>query len=61
VKLTSMAIFAVGYVLGARAGRERYAQIVDAVERTSQRLDEFSARRTPGNRSEAAGRAGGGA
>ncbi|MGB2712164.1 MAG: hypothetical protein WBC33_11690 [Conexibacter sp.] len=44
MKLTSVAIFAAGYVIGARAGRERYAQIVDAVERTSQRLEAFSSR-----------------
>jgi len=60
VKLTSVAIFAVGYVLGARAGRERYAQIVDAVERTSHRLDALSAQRTPGSRSEGSGHAEGG-
>lgn len=53
MKLTSVAIFAAGYVIGTRAGRERYAQIVDAVDRASQRLEEFSARHTPG--SDAAG------
>jgi hypothetical protein len=47
VKLTSVALFAAGYVIGARAGRERYAQIVDLVERTSQRLDAFSSRHAP--------------
>lgn len=47
MKLTSVAIFAAGYVIGARAGRDRYAQIVDAVERTSQRLEAFSSRHTP--------------
>jgi hypothetical protein len=59
VKLTSVAIFAVGYVIGSRAGRERYAQIVDAVERTSQRLEAFSARHAPDRRHEGSGRAGG--
>ena len=29
VKLTAVAVFAVGYVVGAKAGRDRYAQIVD--------------------------------
>jgi hypothetical protein len=48
VKLTGVAVFAVGYVVGAKAGRERYAQIVDGMARVSQRLDEFSARRPPG-------------
>jgi hypothetical protein len=44
VTLTKAAIFAAGYFLGARAGRERYAQIVDVAARVSQRLDEFSSR-----------------
>jgi hypothetical protein len=47
VKLTRVAVFAVGYVVGAKAGRERYAQIVDGVARASRRLEEFSARRLP--------------
>ena len=42
--LTKMAIFAVGYVVGTRAGHERYAQIVDIAGRASQRLEEYSAR-----------------
>ena len=48
MKLTPVAVFAVGYVVGAKAGRERYAQIVDGVARASRRLEEFSARRPPG-------------
>jgi len=48
VKLTAVAVFAVGYIVGAKAGRDRYAQIVDGMARASQRLDEFSARRAPG-------------
>ena len=48
MKLTGVAVFAVGYVVGAKAGRERYAQIVDGMARASKRLDEFSARRPPG-------------
>jgi hypothetical protein len=59
VKLTSVAIFAAGYVIGARAGRERYAQIVDAVERTSQRLDAFSSRRVQDGQSDRPRRADG--
>jgi len=56
VKLTSVALFAAGYVIGAKAGRERYAQIIDGAARASQRLEEFSSRRPPdlqgsGNRS----------
>jgi hypothetical protein len=60
VKLTSVAVFAAGYVIGTRAGRERYAQIVDLVERTSQRLDAFSSRHTPDRRSDSSVRADGG-
>jgi hypothetical protein len=41
VKLTSIALFGVGYVLGAKAGRERYAQIVQAAQKASQRLDAY--------------------
>ena len=50
MKLTSVAVFVAGYIIGARAGRERYAQIVDFVERASQRLDEFGSRHPPGRR-----------
>jgi hypothetical protein len=57
VKLTTVAIFAAGYVLGARAGKERYAQLVGAVERTSQRLDTFSSRHAPKRHDEDSGRA----
>ena len=59
MKLTSVAIFAAGYVVGARAGRERYAQIVDAAERASQRLEAFSARHAPDGRREGPRRADG--
>lgn len=41
------AVFAAGYVIGARAGRERYAQIVSAVVRAAKRLDEFSSGHPP--------------
>ena len=52
--LTKVAIFAAGYLFGAKAGRDRYAQIVDVAARASQRLDEFS------SRGGGCGRAGGG-
>ena len=39
MKLTRIAIFAVGYVLGTRAGRERYEQILAAAQSASQRLE----------------------
>jgi len=60
VKLTSAALFAAGYVIGARAGRERYVQIVEGVANASQRLEEFSSRRSPGGQHQRSGRAGGG-
>jgi hypothetical protein len=44
VTLTKVAIFAAGYLLGAKAGRDRYAQIVEVAARTSQRLEELSSR-----------------
>jgi hypothetical protein len=44
VTLTKAALFAAGYVLGAKAGRERYAQILDVAARASDRLEELSAR-----------------
>jgi hypothetical protein len=47
MKLASVVIFAAGYVIGARAGGERYAQIAKVAERTSQRLNELSSRRRP--------------
>jgi hypothetical protein len=59
VKLTAVAVFAVGYVVGAKAGRDRYAQIVDGVARASQRLEEFSTRRPPGREGHASSRADG--
>jgi hypothetical protein len=57
VKLTGAAVFAAGYIFGAKAGHERYAQIVHIVEKTSQRLDEFSSRNPPGRRGDHSGRA----
>jgi hypothetical protein len=47
MKLASVVIFAAGYVIGARAGGERYAQIAKVAERTSRRLNELSSRRRP--------------
>ena len=42
MRLRSLAAFAIGYVLGSKAGRERYGQIIAAAKRTSQRLEEYS-------------------
>lgn len=60
MKLTGLAVFVAGYVAGAKAGHERYAQIVDGMARASRRLEEFSAHRPPGDRDPGAGRADGG-
>lgn len=38
MRLRSLALFGVGYVLGTRAGRERYAQIVAAAGQAAERL-----------------------
>jgi hypothetical protein len=50
LKLTNVAVFAYGYFIGARAGRERYVQIVNVADRASERLAEFSSRHPPARR-----------
>jgi hypothetical protein len=44
VRLTTLVMFGAGYVLGTRAGRERYAQIVAAADNASRRLEAYSDR-----------------
>jgi hypothetical protein len=44
VRLTSLLMFGAGYVIGTRAGHERYAEIVRMAEKASKRLDEYAAR-----------------
>ena len=53
MKLTTVAVFGFGYVLGTRAGRERYEQILEltqiasgkfAVSGARRRLEEYGAR-----------------
>ena len=61
MNVARVAVFATGYILGARAGRERYAQIVEVAERASRRLEEFSSRRPPGGKGDQSGRADGSA
>ena len=56
MKVMTLAVFAAGYVAGARAGRERYVRIVDGVARASQRLEAFSARHTPTRQNPGPGR-----
>jgi hypothetical protein len=41
LSLRSLLAFGVGYVLGSRAGRERYEQLLAAAKRASARLDEY--------------------
>ena len=60
MKLTTVAVFAAGYVLGTKAGRERYAQIIDVVDRASQRLEAFSERHPPGRQGDGSSRPDGG-
>jgi hypothetical protein len=43
VRLATVLMFGAGYVMGSRAGDERYAQIVAVAERASKRLEEYSA------------------
>ena len=57
MKLTKVVLFATGYVIGAKAGRERYAQIMDGMAKASQRLEEFSSRRPPARQAQSSGRA----
>lgn len=55
MKIVTVAVFGLGYVLGSKAGRERYAQIMAAAHKASERLEVYgsgggrSARR-PGDR-----------
>ena len=44
MRLTTLAVFGAGYVLGTRAGRERYAQIIAAAGNASKRLEAYSDR-----------------
>jgi hypothetical protein len=55
VRLVGVAVFAAGYVIGARAGRERYVQIVNGLASASQRLEDFSARRPADPRDQGSG------
>jgi hypothetical protein len=56
VTLTKAAIFAAGYFFGAKAGRERYGQIVEVAARASQRLEELSSRGAASRQENGAGR-----
>lgn len=41
--MQKLAIFAAGYVLGTRAGRERYDEIRQMAQRLAQRVDDTAA------------------
>ncbi len=47
MKLGRLAVFGVGYLLGTKAGRERYEQILAAAQRLSKRLDDYSRHTDP--------------
>lgn len=41
MRLTSLAALGVGYVLGSRAGKERYEQIREAAQQAAARLETY--------------------
>lgn len=41
--LSTLIVFGAGYVLGSKAGRERYNQIVQIAQEAARRLDEYGA------------------
>ena len=47
MKVIRIAMFGAGYVLGAKAGRERYQQIVAAAQTAAQRLEKYGDRGKP--------------
>ncbi len=42
MKVRTFAVFGAGYVLGTKAGRERYGQIIAAAQNAPKRLEEYS-------------------
>lgn len=44
MKLTALTMFGIGYVMGARAGRERYEQILRLARSASENFDAAAAR-----------------
>ena len=44
MRVRTVVAFGIGYVLGTKAGRERYGQILAAAKRASLRLDEAGRR-----------------
>jgi hypothetical protein len=52
--IKALVIFGAGYIVGTRAGRERYAQIVSLSQKLADRLEEHANLRSGGARSFAA-------
>ena len=50
MRLTSLGALGVGFVLGARAGRERYEQIRVLARRSAERLEAYGASGTLAHR-----------
>lgn len=44
MKIVTLAVFGAGYVLGTKAGRKRYEQMVVAARMAAQRLEEYGNR-----------------
>ena len=40
MRITSLLMLGIGYVHGSRAGRERYDELAEMVQRASQRLEQ---------------------
>lgn len=56
---STLIVFGAGYVLGSKAGRERYNQIVQIAQEAARRLDEYGAQsRFPAERSRTSSLAG---
>ncbi len=53
--LGRLAAFGVGYVLGTRAGKERYETISAAASKMAGRLEAYSQGQSPGDRAPARG------
>ena len=44
MKLSTLAVFGAGYVLGTRAGRERYGKIIAGAQSATKRLEKYGAK-----------------
>jgi len=42
MRVRSLVLFGLGYVVGSRAGRERYGQIVALAQKSAQRLEAYA-------------------